>query len=839
LNKLFYLLLFFLVFTLDALAQNTIDAPEEKKLFESDTLKAEKAKKKEIESVLSTDAPRLEDLNVKAPNIQFNKEKNEIYGSGGLVMSQFGTQVQAEEGTVNLTSKETNVSGNVIISTPNTNISADSAQFNFNNETGSFVNAKGNLEKEGYVFEAEKAEKVSEFQYQFFDTAFTTCHCADGVKPWTVDTSEAKVTKEGYARCYSTTVKFHDVPVFYSPYFIFPVKSERASGLLAPTYGHSSKDGFQYKQPLFLVIDDSTDLTVSPFIETKSRYGSAFDYRQDFSRLNKANSRLIYSDENRRGSSLRGTLTDGVVDPTIDTHRFLGYYSQTVRSEQSAEMPYVLVSDIHYASDDLAVREFDDADIAEAGSRFLTSTMVARTSFNDYLSGSLGGEFNQYIDKDDDFGFQRLPELNLSGLKSFRPFGQNSYGARIVTRGQLNTTSFVRQEGYDGFRTDFSPNIGLPFHVQNYFSSELGVGSRQTIYNLRNEEVPGVAVLPTGELPTGEPLELDSSNSRQVYNIYFKTSTAVERVYELPENSVLDYLTNLGASNQGYKLKRVKNTIEPYFKYSLVPPTSQGSNPPVEENDLPFFDSLDRVRQKSVFLYGMRSSLYGRFMPLRGSEQAITELTPKINELPDLNSVASQDDLGTLGNFPGLSTSGTGRIGSTREIAAFTLQQTYDYVEDQKNLEPYVQSFSDIGTQLELYPTSDFGLSTFGNYKEQEGNFSSWGFATKIRDDRGDSLRAVYSYRERNFDGTGGISQIEGNAEAVLSERLRLGYYTRFDDLDSEFITNRFALRIKSACSCWHFDIGYSEKTNPDKEMVFASFTFSGLGEIKQGFGLQ
>lgn len=799
-------------------AETRVEPPDEEHIFRDDSSTLEKARKIRSTTVRKNDAPATGDLDFKAPTVEFEKEKNTIKGKGGIIVSQSGTQAQAEEGEVNLTTKSGDLKGDVMISTSTAAISSDSSNFNFESETGQFLNADVDLLDGGYLLEAEKADKLSEFSYELFDTAFTTCRCSDSSKPWEISAGRSHITQESYAHCYNNVVSFHGVPVFYTPYLAFPVKQERQSGLLVPQYGYSSEDGIQFKQPIFAVLDETSDATISPFIETQTRAGSALDYRQVFSRKSRINGRLIYSNETLRDDDLRGTKINDVFDPSIDDDRFLGFLTQSWRSESDSTVPLAVLSDIHLASDDLAVRELDDDQIADRRSRYLTSQIVARATLSDYVSADLASEYNQFIDKDDDLGFQRLPEFNLRGLKSFHAFGSNPYGLKLISQAKATITEFDRKRGYDGTRFDINPSLGLPFHYKNYFASQAEVGVRQTSYSMSDQIDPANGTT------------LDSSNDRLLFNAGYAMSTGIEKVYDLEKDNWLTYLTSLGSENQAYKLRRLKHTIEPFWRYTYVPPTKQG--------DLPFYDSVDRVRERSLFLYGFRTSLYGRFLPTPGSERAITELTPRVEELPDLNSVAPLPDFGTLDDYVGLGGNVSTRTGAIRELTALTIKQSYDYSEDKNDRDKQQDALSDVNTELSFFPSNNFAFSFISNYGAEERHMSDWAIASHLMDDRGDSLKVRYSYQVESIDrGKTGISQLEGNLEIVLAEQLKIGGYTNFDDDESEFIENRVGLRVISSCNCWHMDIGLSDRTNPDKKQAFVSFTFAGLGDITQDFG--
>jgi lipopolysaccharide assembly outer membrane protein LptD (OstA) len=93
-------------------------------------------------------------------------------------------------------------------------------------------------------------------------------------------------------------------------------------------------------------------------------------------------------------------------------------------------------------------------------------------------------------------------------------------------------------------------------------------------------------------------------------------------------------------------------------------------------------------------------------------------------------------------------------------------------------------------------------------------------------------LRARYNFVQES------VSQIEANVEVVIKDRLKAGYYTRYDNQRSEFIDNMALVRYSGSCGCWHVDLGLRDQVNPDKKSLTLNFTFVGLGDVRQNIGL-
>lgn len=800
----------------DAQDDSTKDGPI--KLFKEDTSDYKDQKSKQIGGYMKSDRAPAEEVDFKASSIEVLKDSNQVKGTDGVIISSHNTQVQADTALYNSETKESSLTGNIHITGDLGSIQAESGFFNLDTETGDFHTGRYQIEDGAYTLYADKLQKLGETEMELTDSYFSTCSCKDKEIPWRFSSRRCNVTQESYSHCYGTRLEMYDVPIFYMPYFAFPVKTERASGLLVPTFGVSSRDGFQYKQPLYLVLDDYSDMTLSPFTETLTRSGSFLDYRRAFSKNSTLSTRLLYSDERRRHGHLRGTDMTGIYDPEIDEDRFGGQYKQNWATDEGVLIPSNLVLDGHYVSDNLLLKEIDDNEIADSSSRFVTSSGIFRSALGDYFQSELSSEYNQSIFSDQELVFQRLPEYQLSGFKSWRPFGYNALGVKLVTRGVVDVTEFSRDEYYDGRRLDFNPKLSVPLRYQNYFSSSFEAGMHLTSYNLDNRENPSdLATL------------MEQDTSRSVPNITYRIGTGVERVYSIDSDSWLADLTSIGASSQGTRLARIKHTIEPTARYLWVPEVAQ--------DDLPQFDELDRIRKKSIILYGLTSRLLGRFTPVRGSEDTIPEITPEVEDLPETEIPSLLDDLGGPRLSDELARPMRIRRGELRNLVTLTLLEGYNIIEARENVNPERNAFTDMTGNLTINPTRLLSAGFTSTFDRQHGQFSSWEATTKLNTDRGDGLVARYSFIDKSanpYSSDNDLSQLQAGAELVISERFRFGDFVRYDAPTGTFIENRAAIRLLSSCNCWHLDFGYSLQSNPNREKYLLSFTFGGLGGITQ-----
>ncbi|MEN9845118.1 MAG: hypothetical protein RIS36_265 [Pseudomonadota bacterium] len=823
------------ILSLTGIANAQVPPPDRQTWFSEDSKRSKQEESARMRKATGGVVNAAPGVDFQAPVIEFDRNKDEIVGKGGVTISDSGVQVQADEGTFNTQTRQGVVKGNVVVSSGAGILAADAATLHVPNETGEFTNLNFEVEEGGFDVESSKARKVSEFDFELDDSSITSCHCPDGAKPWEIRSDSCKITQEGYARSYDSSVYFEGLPIFYSPYLAFPVKNERASGLLPPQWGVSNQNGILYRQPILAIVDGSTDFTISPFIATKTRAGAAIDGERILSRTHRVNGGFIYSNESLRGDSLRGLDVEDTYDPTIDTNRTGGYYKQRWAPDPKSDIPLEFVADGRYTSDNLFLREIPAPDIGEKQSQFLTSTAVLRGRMLDAINAEARAEYNQMLLTDPDVQTQRLPELTANTGKTFRPFGFNPYGLKLVTGAGVTATDFVRDDGYDGWRTDIVPKASVPFHVSNYMKGQFSAEIHQTQYNLDETMLPSTAT----PLPDGST-QLASSSNRTLPIVSYGMSSGVERVFDVDRGGTFSRLVNLGARNERSELTRLKHTIEPDVRYTYIPDVDQEYNP--------LYDQIDRYRERSLVSYGFSSRLYGRFMEPYERVRNIEELSPQGETLPMVELGSSVLDFGR-NMLVSPAQNIDQRSGEIRQLALFTVRQTYDFIDPNKgvdegaNDDPYndLSRFSDIHLGASLSPSRYFATGAQTNFGMEDGLFHSYSLSLGFMDDREDMIRARYIFiddtdEDPNVDN--GTGQFEGNVEIALHQRLRAGGYLRLDAKEGEVIESRALLRFINSCRCWSADLGFGQTNNPDQSQVLLGFTFGGLGGMRQGVGL-
>ncbi len=116
--------------------------------------------------------------------------------------------------------------------------------------------------------QAERIDFEGENQIRVSAGTYTTCK--PGNDDWYASAQDIKLDydrEQGVAR--NGTLYFKDVPILYSPWLSFSLNNQRTSGFLAPTFGSTSKSGFELTLPYYWNIAPNVDATIAPRAFTK------------------------------------------------------------------------------------------------------------------------------------------------------------------------------------------------------------------------------------------------------------------------------------------------------------------------------------------------------------------------------------------------------------------------------------------------------------------------------------------------------------------------------------------------------------------------------------------
>jgi LPS-assembly protein len=139
----------------------------------------------------------------------------------------------------------------------------DEARYSVAEETGEFLSVTFGLTGSSANGSASRAELEGGHTSRLHDLNYTTC---PGEKPdWQIHMKELELRhEEGMGDARGAKLEFKGVPLFYFPWFTFPIDDRRKTGILYPGFGHSSDTGIELSVPWYWNIAPNHDATLEP-----------------------------------------------------------------------------------------------------------------------------------------------------------------------------------------------------------------------------------------------------------------------------------------------------------------------------------------------------------------------------------------------------------------------------------------------------------------------------------------------------------------------------------------------------------------------------------------------
>lgn len=273
------------------------------------------------------------------------------------------------------------------------NVASENLNVNSSNRSLDMNETQYELTAFGGRGEAESINIKAQEGVRLQGVSFTTCPLNN--PDWRLKASDISFKRGatvGEAR--HTRFYIKDVPIFYLPYFAFPVGTQRQSGLLFPNITSSSQAGIDVQQPVYWNIAPNYDLTVTPRLMSLR----GLQLKTEFRYLTQQSSGTINIDYLPEDNDLESR----------DSRYFYRFYHQQKLSEK-----WFLNADINGLS--------DSNYIIDLGSDFYNraDTHVNRTFGFDYLGNYLNASF--YVRDFDIIGenissYRALPEITLDAI---------------------------------------------------------------------------------------------------------------------------------------------------------------------------------------------------------------------------------------------------------------------------------------------------------------------------------------------------------------------------------------------------------------------------------------
>jgi LPS-assembly protein len=374
-----------------------------------------------------------------------------------------GDEAEGVEGSV------LNIHGNVTLTRGDQFLGAEKLSYDSENET--YV-AEGSIryQDSGMRLVAERAEgnqatdehQIDDLRYQLVsrrgnggaerivlkgtdgslhESTFSTCDPDD--RDWELRAKRIDIdTAEGMGVAHNATLRIGNVPVLYVPWFMFPIDNRRRTGLLYPSISNSDRNGFEWRQPVYLNLAPNYDATITPRIMTErgAMLGTEFRYL------------------NRTG---RGVLS-GAWMPD-DKLRDLDRGHVKFDAVQNLTRHWQARSNLLWISDPRYFEDFNSSSSGIANYRAVSNLGLYGRGRS--WSGGIAATHNQLADHtltEASLPYHRLPR---AWYQWEQPFG------RWFTAGlDAEAVRFAHEVRDGGSRVDFKPFVAMPMEGAGWFA---------------------------------------------------------------------------------------------------------------------------------------------------------------------------------------------------------------------------------------------------------------------------------------------------------------------------------------------------------------------------------
>ena len=204
-------------------------------------------------SVRAGDLPFETPFRVDAGSLEYVPKGGVYIGSGGVLLIQDRRKLSADWVAFSLETGRGVASGRVRFRDGEQYLEGSFVIFDVETLDAILYDGEIDTGPSGFQIEGREIRKEGESDFSLREGVLTTCRCPEESdrKPWVLTTRHADVELGGYGRATNSTVEILGVPAIWLPWIMFPVKTERESGVLPPEVAFGGQSGSRVGLPIF------------------------------------------------------------------------------------------------------------------------------------------------------------------------------------------------------------------------------------------------------------------------------------------------------------------------------------------------------------------------------------------------------------------------------------------------------------------------------------------------------------------------------------------------------------------------------------------------------------
>ncbi|WP_425481592.1 LPS-assembly protein LptD [Cognatilysobacter lacus] len=294
--------------------------------------------------------------------------------------------------------------------------------------------------------------------------------CDPGQRAWELRAREIDIDMaKGRGVAHNATLRIGHVPVLYVPWFPFPTDDRRQTGLLYPSIASSSRNGFDWRQPIYLNLAPNYDATLYPRFMSKRgvQLGGEFRWLYEQGRGTVYGSWMPKDDlpgrrPERYLNDLAGHPIPGATLPDNNRGQFglSAVHSFDPTWYASANLGWV--SDTHYLED------FSNS--LYGVSNYFIRSEAGVYGRGRYWNAGVSADHYQLADytlTDANLPYDRLPRLFGHWAQPYGRWFEAGADAELV---HFQHAGYTGQTGqFDGTRLDLKPYIAANFDGASWF----------------------------------------------------------------------------------------------------------------------------------------------------------------------------------------------------------------------------------------------------------------------------------------------------------------------------------------------------------------------------------
>ncbi len=399
---------------------------------------------------------RIQGFTITSESLDRDLENDTVTLTGNVKIVYQNQYFEGDNAFIDFKRKQATFTGKVKIQTPNYLIGGEKITLDYEANQG--IIYVGYVQSNNIRFQGDLIEKMSDTEFYVSNADYTTC--SNCPSTWSFEGNRIRAELGGYAYIKSSFLRVNDVPVFWLPYLVVPLKSERQSGMLTPEFGYVNNRQLFLSQDFFWAISRSQDATLTLKNYEHGGLKPMVEYRyvikeDSFGQVKASHIRdTVFSGEERYNDY----RPEGEKNRLYNRWSVKSYSQYSLNKENKFQINLNLVSDLQYPKDfSEEFKNYSDPSLENrfTYSHFFEHSLISIDSsyYTNLLQGNPLANNRSSV--------HRLPEIRFDS--TYQKFDDTTFFYKV----ESSWTNFSRGKAYD----DISTYINSKNEAQNYVSN--------------------------------------------------------------------------------------------------------------------------------------------------------------------------------------------------------------------------------------------------------------------------------------------------------------------------------------------------------------------------------